>query len=386
MSALLQIQGARKRFGPQQVLRGVDLAIEEGRITTLLGKSGSGKTVLLKAIAGLLPLDEGAVLFRDQPIRRHPKDRPPMSYLFQGDALFDSLSAWDNVALPLREGKALSTRSIEGKVAPLLDKLDLGAIGAKYPSELSGGMRRRVALARALVVDPEIVLFDEPTAGLDPIRRNAVLQLIYRDSRRFGFTALVVSHDVPESLFIADAAAILDEGVIAAEGSPEALVSGAVSDSPLHAFLHNKEDLFTRLELTLPEVTWLQDEAAIRREYHTLGIFAFPDDLSQLSLTAQLGHFRHRRQVLDAIRDLGPHVSPAYALPQQRALVGFKGLTPAVTASILFGLPGIFPCAENEAFLRVSLGPSQPDIPLDAQMAILEQAPAQFFQVIPSDS
>ncbi len=381
MGVLLQVQGAWKQFDGQEVLRGVDLAVEEGQVAMLLGKSGSGKTVLLKAIAGLLPLDEGEILYRGKPVRRHVRGGPPVSYLFQGDALFDSLSAWDNVALPLREGrKNLRQAEIDGKVSALLEKLDLAEFGSKFPSELSGGMRRRVALARALVVDPEMVLFDEPTTGLDPLRRNAVLQLIHRDSRRFGFTALVVSHDVPESLFIADVAAILDDGVIAVQGAPVDLVNAMEADSPLHAFLHNKNDLFARLGFAVPEADWRSEEASIRSDFDAVALLSFCEDLNRLNLERQLGHARHRWQVLESVRELGPHVSPAYALPGHRVLVGFKGVDPEVASSILFSLPGITPCAEEEAWLRIFIGPSRPEMALATEVDLLQTTAAQCFK------
>lgn len=306
-----------------------------------------------------------------------------MSYLFQGDALFDSLSAWDNVAFPLRESRGLTRRAIADKVAPLLKKLDLADVGRKFPSELSGGMRRRVALARALIVDPDIVLFDEPTSGLDPLRRNAVLELIHRDSRRFGFTALVVSHDVPESLFIADHAAILDDGVIAAEGTPEDLIDGMDAASPLHGFLHNEEDLVGRLNLAIPEQAWKTKEKSIREQFDTLALFSFPRKLEELDLGAQLREVCIRRNVLESVCRLGPHVSSAHALPGQQAFIGFKGMDPEVTSSILFALPELSACSRPDASVRIALGPSRPDLSFDEQRESLQNSPVQYFRMNP---
>jgi phospholipid/cholesterol/gamma-HCH transport system ATP-binding protein len=141
------------------------------------------------------------------------------SYMFQGNALFDSMTIYDNIALPLRERHRFSESEIKKRVENRLDQLDLGDIGNKYPSQVSGGMRKRVALARALVTDPEIVLFDEPTTGLDPIRKNAVHSMIADYQRRFGFTAVLVSHEIPDVFFISQQVAMLDQGKIIFNGS-----------------------------------------------------------------------------------------------------------------------------------------------------------------------
>jgi phospholipid/cholesterol/gamma-HCH transport system ATP-binding protein len=221
---LIEMRSVYKRFGGNQVLAGVDLPIQSGKVTTIIGKSGTGKSVLLKHIIGLLSPDQGDICFEGQPISRMTNaERRALklrfSYMFQGNALFDSMTIYDNIALPLRERHSFGESDIQQRVENRLDQLDLGDIGGKYPSQVSGGMRKRVALARALVTDPEIVLFDEPTTGLDPIRKNAVHSMIADYQRRFGFTAVLVSHEIPDVFFISQQVAMLDEGKIIFNGT-----------------------------------------------------------------------------------------------------------------------------------------------------------------------
>ncbi len=241
---IIRVRGLEKSFGDNAVLRGVDLDIQPGAVTAIIGKSGEGKSVLLKCISGLLKPDKGSIEIgckQDSVI-----GGPRLSYLFQNNALFDSMTALDNVALPLREHSVMKEREIRDKVRQLFDRLDLGDIGGRYPAELSGGMQKRVALARALVLDPEVVLFDEPTSGLDPLRKNAVFLMIARYQREFGFTAVVVSHDLPDVLFISDYVLTLRGGRIAFKGSPLQLDQ---SESRFNdGFLHSRDEL--RMELS----------------------------------------------------------------------------------------------------------------------------------------
>ncbi len=227
----LQIRGISKAFGSQVVLDGIDLDLPLGSHTTVIGKSGIGKSVLLKCVAGLLPPDAGTVSINDD-----STSQPPCSYMFQQNALFDSLTVEENVAMPLRERGAAKPAEIAERVGHLLEQLELAAAARKYPAEISGGMKKRVALARALITNPEVILFDEPTTGLDPQRKYAVFDMIRSYRRRFGFTVLMVSHDVPEVFEISDKVAWLDGGRIRFFGTPEELRTNPPED--LEPFLH----------------------------------------------------------------------------------------------------------------------------------------------------
>ncbi|MGA6993858.1 MAG: ATP-binding cassette domain-containing protein, partial [Candidatus Deferrimicrobiaceae bacterium] len=194
---LIEFKDVTKRFGIRTVLERVNLQIYEGQVTTIIGLSGSGKSVLLKHIIGLLKPDEGTILFKGQPLTTMNKNEKAaslaqFSYMFQDNALFDSMTVYENIALPLRETTNLKKAEIDLRVTARIDQLELVDAANKYPSELSGGMQKRAALARALVTDPKIVLFDEPTSGQDPVRKNAILSMIAKYQRKYGFTAILV--------------------------------------------------------------------------------------------------------------------------------------------------------------------------------------------------
>jgi phospholipid/cholesterol/gamma-HCH transport system ATP-binding protein len=230
---VIRVQGLHKRFGSQPVLRGIDLDIATGEIMVVIGRSGGGKSVLLKHLIGLLRPDAGTVAVDGTEITRlrgGELDRVRERYgvVFQGGALFDSMSVADNVAFPLRERKSrLSAAEIQGRVEEKLEQVGLSSMGHKNPAEISGGMRKRVAIARALVTEPEIVFFDEPTTGLDPILVNTIHHLIVELHRKFRFTAVMVSHEIPEIFEIADRVAMLHEGAIVEVGAPEAVRASA---------------------------------------------------------------------------------------------------------------------------------------------------------------
>lgn len=227
---LIEMRKVKKSFDNNHILKGVDLSIYEGEITAVIGKSGSGKSVLLKHIIGLLEMDSGSILISGIPnteMDSHEKKRfkRKLSYMFQDNALFDFMNIYDNIALPLSENKKFPKREIADKVKTLINQLGIEGIDTKFPSQISGGMRKRVALARALITDPKVVLFDEPTTGLDPIRKRNVHSMIHEHQKQFGFTAVIVTHDIPKIFDIAQRIAMLDDGVIKFEGTKEQILS-----------------------------------------------------------------------------------------------------------------------------------------------------------------
>lgn len=227
MTAALTFHGVEKAFGANKVLRGVDLTVPEGSTTALVGPSGSGKTVLLKCAAGLLRTEAGQVdVLGETDVRRWNGLRPRIGVLFQRNALFDSMSIWQNVAFPMRrQGMAAKTAREEAFRLLALVGLDRRA-GEAPPSALSGGMRKRAALARAMAGEPELLLLDDPTAGLDPVLAASMEQLIRHLVRRRGVTALVITADVHDLGERFDRVAILDSGRVAWQGD----ASGALPE------------------------------------------------------------------------------------------------------------------------------------------------------------
>ena len=226
---VIQLQQIDKAFGSQSVLENVNLSIERGLVTSVIGKSGVGKSVMLKLIIGLLQPDGGEILFEGQALQRMTRAakrnfKAKCSYMFQSMALFDSLTIYENIAMPLEEKSRLSNKEIGRRVGEKIEQLELGEIAEKHPSQISGGMKKRVALARALIIQPEIILFDEPTTGLDPVRKNSVYQMIQQYQQQFNFTAVVVSHEIPDIFTISQKVAMLDERRIVFEGEPAEIV------------------------------------------------------------------------------------------------------------------------------------------------------------------
>jgi phospholipid/cholesterol/gamma-HCH transport system ATP-binding protein len=223
----LRIRDLHKSFGPQHVLRGVSLDIERGKINIIIGGSGQGKSVLMKHLMGLLAPDSGHIFVDGQDIIglgdvAISKVQRKFGMVFQYAALFDSLNVVENIAFPLLERYRMPKKEIMDRVRDLLERLDLArvpGIEQKFPAELSGGMRKRVGLARALIDRPEILLYDEPTTGLDPIATKNVDQMIRRTADDFGVTSVVISHDMASTFRIADRIAMLYEGVIVANGT-----------------------------------------------------------------------------------------------------------------------------------------------------------------------
>jgi len=223
---MIKIVDLEKSFYGQKVLNGISLTIGEKEVVAVIGKSGGGKSVLLKHIIGILKPDRGKVMINGVDIttlsgRELDKIREHFGVLFQGGALFDSLTAYENVAFPLTEKTKLSKEEIREKVEKALAEVDLEGVGEKYPAEISGGMRKRVAFARTLITEPKIVFFDEPTTGLDPVIVSSIHKLIMNARRKYEFTGLIISHEIPEIFEIADRIAMLYKGVILEVGTPE---------------------------------------------------------------------------------------------------------------------------------------------------------------------
>jgi phospholipid/cholesterol/gamma-HCH transport system ATP-binding protein len=232
---ILEVHGLRKQFGDHVVLDSVNLVVARGSIVSVFGRSGTGKSVFLKCLAGLLRPDAGEVRFENGTVEAA---RRRCSYLFQANALFDSLTAFENVALPLEQTTQLGRREIAQAAHSALKSLGLDEFAEHFPAQLSGGMQKRLALARALVTQPELVLFDEPTAGLDPPARSAVFDMIVQYRQEFDFTAVVVTHDVAEALAASDHVALLEEGRTYFDGTPAEFV--ASPDCIVRSFGENK--------------------------------------------------------------------------------------------------------------------------------------------------
>ncbi len=237
---IIELTEVKKSFGAQRVLDGVDLRVHPGTTLVIVGASGQGKSVILKHMLGLLRPDSGRVRVLGcdlarcrqrelKEVRRH------FGVLFQNVALFDSMNVFDNVALPLRERTKLPEEQIRARVMDKLEMMGLAGAEDKFPAQISGGMQKRVGLARALVIDPKIVFFDEPTTGLDVHKSNEIYRLFYQAQAQLGYTAVIVSHDVPKIFKLADEVALLADGKIQGCLSPEAF---QLSDNPhIRAFV-----------------------------------------------------------------------------------------------------------------------------------------------------
>jgi phospholipid/cholesterol/gamma-HCH transport system ATP-binding protein len=258
---LIQIRNLSKAFQGRTILDGVSFDIRRNEVTAIIGKSGVGKSVLVKHIIGLIEPDSGDILFDGQAyaaISRKTfsriKDR--CSYMFQHNALFDSLTVFENIILPLRERGLFDKAEAVRRVHARMEQLELTETAHLYPKEISGGMQKRVALARALVTEPEIIFFDEPTTGLDPIRKKAVFSMIHRYHRELNFTAVIITHDIPDIFYIAHAVHILDEGKIIFSGDPITLEQSMRPE--LYEYTHGSEML-------LDDLTGFADKPSLAR-------------------------------------------------------------------------------------------------------------------------
>ncbi len=307
---LIEFKGVSKTFGTRNILNRIDFSIYEGEVTTLIGLSGTGKSVTLKHIIGMLKPDEGRIFFRGKPIDQMKKAEwndyiGQISYMFQNNALFDSLTVFENVALPLKYTTKLKKKEIEKKAMARIEQTELTEVADKYSSEISGGMQKRVALARALVTDPNIVLFDEPTTGQDPIRKNAILGMVAEYQKRFGFTALLISHEIPDVYFISNRILALYDKKIVFEGNPEDF------ESFDHPFRH---ELISSLESLGEELTGLYSRRQFKVRYqsdlsqrhadasYAAAVFTI-DDLDTIS--EKLGHDVAQK----IIRSLGTYIN-----------------------------------------------------------------------------
>lgn len=237
---MIRLEDVHKQYGNQKVLNGVSFEIEAGSVSTIMGRSGAGKSVLMRHMIGLEQPDSGKIFIDNKDIvgmgaRDLNKIRRRFGVLFQEGALFDSLSVKENVAFPLREHLKLKERQIADIVHEKLAVVGMSGHEDKFPAALSGGMRKRVGLARALAMDPELVFFDEPTSGLDPITKGVIYRLIRDTHRRGSVTYVLVSHDIEGVLSLSDEVMLLFEGKMAAKGTPEEIRTSA--DPAVRQFL-----------------------------------------------------------------------------------------------------------------------------------------------------
>jgi phospholipid/cholesterol/gamma-HCH transport system ATP-binding protein len=228
MTTPIQIESVHKAFGAQKVLCGVDLTVAQGEVVALMGRSGEGKSVLLRLIVGLQPPDSGSIRVLGQEVNSLSRDglqevRKRMGFLFQQAALYDSLTVEANVAFPIERHQRMAVSERRDRVRQLLESVGMADHAKKLPAEISGGMQKRVGLARALALDPEVLLFDEPTSGLDPITSAEIDDLILRLNEKRRITSLVVTHDVQSAKRFADRVVLIHEGNIVATGTIQEL-------------------------------------------------------------------------------------------------------------------------------------------------------------------
>ena len=330
---LIEFVDVTKSFDGRTILDCVNFKIFEGEVSTLIGLSGSGKSVTLKHIVGLLKPDSGQILYHGKPIDRMSKKEwnatlARISYMFQNNALFDSMTVFDNIALPLRRTTSLKSKEIAEKVMARIEQTELTVVARKYPAEISGGMQKRTALARALVTDPQIVLFDEPTTGQDPIRRNAILGMVAQYQKKFGFTALLISHDIPDVFFISNRVLALYEKKIVFQGSPENF------ETFDHPFMN---ELLLSLEKLQEELSGLYSKRQFKIRYQTdlvkrdtdgtyvVALFKLAD---MDAIADQLGH-KTAQQIIRAMGEfINKHFGLVGAFSTRQTIDEFASLLP----------------------------------------------------------
>ena len=249
--SMIAVHGLEKRIGTQEILRGVDLDVARGETLAIIGRSGGGKSVLLKHLIGLMRPDAGEILIEGQNIiemseRDLASIRQKVGILFQGSALFDSMTVAENIAFPLREAGERDPRVLRERVTEMLDVMELQGQEEKMPVNLSGGMKKRVGLARSIIRQPSCILYDEPTSGLDPIVSDSINKLIRRLQERLGVTGIVVTHDMKNAFHVADRIAYLHDGRIYFHGTPEELRQS--SDQLIQDFLVGRSDEKLRVD------------------------------------------------------------------------------------------------------------------------------------------
>lgn len=237
---IISYRGVKKAFGSNVIYEGIDLDVYEGETLAIVGGSGTGKSVMLKCLIGLLEPDGGSILYRGEDITRMKESelievRKNISYVFQLSALFDSLTVYENIAYPLREHMDLTESEIAERVAKNLEMVGLPGVEHLFPAELSGGMKKRIGLARAIAIEPEVILWDEPTTGLDPTNTRRISELIVKMQKKLGATSLAVTHDMFSAFFVADRIALLHEKRIAQVGRKDELRKD--KESPLMQFV-----------------------------------------------------------------------------------------------------------------------------------------------------
>jgi phospholipid/cholesterol/gamma-HCH transport system ATP-binding protein len=249
---MIEIKNLKKSFGKNEVLRGVDLILNKGKTTAVIGSSGCGKSVLLKHIVGLLKPDEGSILIDDEDITKMDEKevyriRNKFGFLFQGAALFDSMTVGENIGLGLKENTNTPQSEIDKIVAEKLGLVNLSGTEKLMPSELSGGMRKRVGLARALACSPQYILYDEPTTGLDPITSETIDELIgsLAKNEKLQVTSIVVTHDIFSVYEVADTVAMMHDGIIHFEGTPQELKT--TNDPIVREFLERTDQVRVKL-------------------------------------------------------------------------------------------------------------------------------------------
>jgi phospholipid/cholesterol/gamma-HCH transport system ATP-binding protein len=330
---LIEFKNVTKSFGGRTILDHVNLKIYEGEITTIIGKSGSGKSVLLKHLIGLLKPDKGSVFFRGKPLASMSRKEwdvylGQISYMFQNNALFDSLSVFENVALPLRENTRLNRSDIKAKVMARLEQTELTAVAQKYPAELSGGMQKRTALARALVIDPKIVLFDELTTGQDPIRRNAILGMIAEYKKKFGFTAILISHDIPDVFFISNRILALYDKQIVFQGTPEELeiFQHPLTEEIIHSLVSLQDELTGLYSRRQFKVRY-QTDLSRSRVHDTYAVILFtltdPD-----AIIENLGHTALQQGIRTMGQLINKHFGAVGGFSARRSLNQFETVLP----------------------------------------------------------